>query len=163
MRVCASPMKRTRRAARSATPVGVVVDASVEIERQRIDGEIAAQRIGGEIAAEMNDRAASVGFHILPQGRDLEWLALDDHRDGAVIDAGRHGLQPGPSGPRLDDGQASPWWRDRLRSPACPRSALRTAPPTIRVSSPPPFSTVEQAAKPRPFQQGRRDAEWWIG
>ena len=57
-------------------PPGIIVDAPVETEREGVDGEIAAQGIGGEIAPEMHDRAPAVGFHVLPQGRDLERLAL---------------------------------------------------------------------------------------
>ena len=59
-------------------------------------------RIEHEIAPEMHDGMAPVGFHILAQGRDFERLAVDDHGDRAVIDAGRNGLEPGLLRPLRD-------------------------------------------------------------
>ncbi len=140
-----------RREVRDA--LGVVVDVSVAIERQRIDGEVAPQRIDGEVASEMNDRAASVGFHVLPQARDLEWLALDDHRDGAVIDAGRHGFQPGPSRPRVDDGRRRRGGEiDFGHRPVEKRIAHGAADDPGLLA--PAVQDRHQAAKARPFQQG---------
>ena len=65
----ASPMKRTRRAARSASPPSVIVDPSVGAERQRVDGEVAPARVGGEIAAERHLGVAAVGLDVLAQRR----------------------------------------------------------------------------------------------
>ena len=47
-------------------------------------------RVGREVAAEADGGAAAVGLDVLAQRRHLEGRAVDDDRDGAVLDAGRH-------------------------------------------------------------------------
>ena len=64
-------MKRTRRASRSASPVGIV-DAALQVDRERVDGEIATQRIEAEIAAESHLSVAAVGLDVLAKRRDLD-------------------------------------------------------------------------------------------
>ncbi len=75
--------------------VRVVVEGPVGAERERVDGEVAALGVGREVAAEAHDGVTAVRLDILAQGRDLEGLAVDHHRDGAVLDAGRDGLEAG--------------------------------------------------------------------
>ena len=89
MRCRASPMKRTRPAARSATPPTSSWTNAARVERQRVDGEIAAQRVGGEIAAEAHFGAPAVGLDVLAQRRRFDRRPVDDQRDRAVRDAGR--------------------------------------------------------------------------
>ena len=42
-----------------------------------------------------DDRAAPVGLDVAAEGGHLEGRALDDHRDRAVIEPGRHRVEPG--------------------------------------------------------------------
>ena len=113
-----------------------IVDRAAGIDRERVDGEIAAAGIRRPVAAEADDRVAAVGLDVLAQRRHLEAAARDDQRHRAVLDAGRHHLDAGGLGQRGIDlvGRRG---RGEIDSPTgTPMSALRTAPPTTRASSP---------------------------
>jgi hypothetical protein len=43
---------------------------------------------------------AAEGLDVTSEGGDLEWHSVGDDGDRAVIDSGRHGLEPGPLGKR---------------------------------------------------------------
>jgi hypothetical protein len=51
-----------------------------------------AEADSAPIAAEHHARVATERFDIPPQRRDFKRMAIDDDRDGAVLDAGRHRL-----------------------------------------------------------------------
>ena len=74
-------------------PADVVVDGSVAGERQRVHGEVAPLGVALPVAPELDRCAAAERLDVLAQGRDLERAALDHHRDGAVVEPGRHGLE----------------------------------------------------------------------
>ena len=50
------------------------------------------------VAAEAHVGVAAEGLDVLAQRRHLERPAVDHHRDGAVLDAGRHRLEAGRRG-----------------------------------------------------------------
>ena len=93
MRAAGSPMKRTRRILRSASPPTVVVHRAVCRRRQRVHGEVAPLGVLPPVAAEAHVGVAAEGLDVLAQRRHLERPAVDHHRDGAVLDAGRHRLE----------------------------------------------------------------------
>ncbi len=64
-------------------------------DRQRIHGEVAALGVAPPVAAERHLGVAAEGLDILAQRGDLERTAVHDHRDGAVLDPGRHRLEAG--------------------------------------------------------------------
>ena len=76
-------------------PADVVVHRPVARQRQRVDGEVAPQRIVAEVAAEGDRGVASVGVDVASQRRRLERPAVDDHRHGAVGEAGRRDAESG--------------------------------------------------------------------
>ena len=86
-------MKRTRRAVEIGKPADIVVHRAVARDRQRIDGEVAPLGVRLPVAAERDLGVAAEGLDVLAQRRDLERRAVDHHRDGAVLDAGRHRLE----------------------------------------------------------------------
>jgi hypothetical protein len=55
-------------------------------------------RVADPIAAERHLGLAAEGFDVLAQRGDLERLAFDHQRHGAVRDSGRHALDPGGLG-----------------------------------------------------------------
>ena len=81
----------------------MIVHGAVAAHRERVDGEVAAAGVGFEITPETDGGAAAVRLDVLAQGRHLERRALDHHRDGAVLDAGRHGLEARLAGARAHD------------------------------------------------------------
>ncbi len=95
-------MKRTRCARRSSKPADVVVHRRVRRERQRVHGEVAPLGVALPVAPELHRRVAPEGLDVLAQGRHLERAALDHHRDGAVVEAGRHRLEAGRFGAARD-------------------------------------------------------------
>jgi hypothetical protein len=70
------------------------VEFAGRVQRQGVDGEIPPPRIRYEVASEPHHGMAAVRLHVLAQRRDLEGLALDDDRHGAVLDPRGHGLEP---------------------------------------------------------------------
>ena len=78
------------------------------------------------VAAERDLGLAAEGLDVLAQRRHLERPAVDHHRDGAVLDAGRHRLEAGGLARGGSPRRASPWWRCRCRRSA--RRAARCAP-----------------------------------
>ena len=79
-------------------PADVVMHDALGVDRQAVDGEIAPLGIAHPVAAERDPGLAAEGLDILAQGRDLERLRVDDQRDGAMLDAGRHALDAGEPG-----------------------------------------------------------------
>ncbi len=79
-------------------------------------GEVAPAGVGREIAAEPHHGAPAVRLDVLPQGRDLEGLALDHDRDGAVLDPGRDRLESRPPRRAAVTVRQSRSWRSRLAS-----------------------------------------------
>ena len=77
---------------------GRVVQASLRVEREGVDGEVAPLGIASEVAAETHHRVSPVGLHVLAQGRHLVRLAADDEGDGPVLDPRAHRLDPGGAG-----------------------------------------------------------------
>ena len=73
----------------------IIVDDAVRRDRQRVDGEVAPLGIDLPVAPERHIGFAAEGLDVLAQRRHLERYAIDDERDGAVLDAGRHRLDPG--------------------------------------------------------------------
>jgi hypothetical protein len=71
---------------------------------------------------------------------------FDDDRDGAVVEAGGTTFSPRGSARAVVTSPAAPWWRNRPRAPGAEGDAVRTAPPTTRVSSPSPSRRVEDSA-----------------
>jgi len=76
-------------------PADVIMDRAVARGRQRVDGEISALGVGLPVAAKRDLGGTAIGLDILAQGRDFERMLVDDHGDGAVLDAGRHRLEAG--------------------------------------------------------------------
>ena len=76
-------------------PADIIVDRAVARHRQRVDGEIAPLGVRLPVAAEGDLGVAAIGLHVLAQRGDLERMLVDDHGDGAVLDAGRHRLEAG--------------------------------------------------------------------
>src|SRR5262245_42685699 len=74
---------------------GVVIDPAVASHRQRIDREVPPLGIRPPVAAELDLGVAAVGLDILAQRGHFERLLVDDNRDRAVLDAGRHRLESG--------------------------------------------------------------------
>ena len=74
--------------------VEIVGHLAVRGGEERVHGEVAAQRVLPPIVGEGDDRLAAVGFHVAPKGGDLEGALARDGRHRAVLEAGRHGLQP---------------------------------------------------------------------
>ena len=70
----------------------IIVHLAVQPSRQRVDGEVAPLGVGLPVAPEYHARLASERLDIFAQRRDLDRMMIDDGRDGAVLDAGRHGL-----------------------------------------------------------------------
>src|SRR3982075_4350272 len=70
----------------------VIVHDAISVDRQAVDRKIAPLRIADPVAAECHLRLAAERLGILAQGGDLERLRIDDKRNGAVFDAGRHAL-----------------------------------------------------------------------
>ena len=101
MRVSGSPMKRTRRAAMSASAAEIIVDrAARRLGAERVDREIAPGSVLAPVVGIGDGGAAAVGRDVAAQRRDLDRLALDDRGDGAVGEAGRHRLDPRACQPR---------------------------------------------------------------
>ena len=75
--------------------VHIVMHGAMDVEKQRVHGEIAPSRVGGEIATETDDRATSVGLDILAQCRDLEGSPVDDDRHRAMLVTGGNDLRAG--------------------------------------------------------------------
>ncbi len=73
----------------------VIVDDAVGRDRQRVDGEVAPLGIDLPVAPERHIGFTAEGLDVLAQGRHLERHPVDHQRDGAVVDAGRHRLDPG--------------------------------------------------------------------
>ena len=72
-------MKRTRRAAISARPPSVIVDRAVEVQRQRVDREIAPARVAvRNRAPKRTVCVAPVGLDILAQCRHLDRGGFDE-------------------------------------------------------------------------------------
>ena len=128
-------MKRTRRRAEVLSPPIGVVDAAVDVERQRIDGEVAAARVGRKIPAERDLGVTSVRLNVFAERGRLDRLSVHDERHGPVSDAGRRDLEAGGSRAADHFARSSPSSRGRNR-PGSPSVRSRTAPPTRRVSSP---------------------------
>src|SRR5262249_15933874 len=74
---------------------GIVEDGAVSSGRQRVDREIAPLGVSLPVAAELNLGMAAIGFDVLAQRSDFEGMLVDDDGDCAVLDAGRHILEPG--------------------------------------------------------------------
>ena len=79
-------------------PADIIVHDAVGRKRERVHGEVAPLRVALPVAAEAHRRVAAEGLDVLAQRRHLERPALDHHRDGAVVDAGRHRLEAGGRG-----------------------------------------------------------------
>jgi hypothetical protein len=62
---------------------------------ERVDGEVASFGVLLPVRAESDQSAAAVRVNVAAQRRDLERNPVHDQRDRAVVDAGRHGLDPG--------------------------------------------------------------------
>ena len=73
----------------------MVFHCAIGARVKRVHGEIAALRIMRKIAAELHDSMAAIGVDVFAQRGDLEWLVIDEHGDGAVIDARRQRAQSG--------------------------------------------------------------------
>ena len=123
-------------------PAGIVVDAALQVDRERVDGEIAPQRIEAEIAAERHLSVAAVGLDVLAKRRDLDRQPRG-HRSSPCHARARSARRENrrraraPSPPR-----GAPSSRGRNRPAALPSARSRTVPPTRRVSSPPPSSNI---------------------
>ena len=76
----------------------VIMHHAIGIDRQAVDGEIAPLGVADPVAAERHRRLAAEGLGILAQRGDLERLRVDHQRHGAVLDTGRHALDPGRLG-----------------------------------------------------------------
>ncbi len=74
-------------------PAHIVEDRTGSIDRERIHGEVAPLRVDLPVAAERDLGLAAEGLDVGAQRGDLEGHAVDDHRDGAVVDPGRHRLE----------------------------------------------------------------------
>lgn len=68
---------------------GVIKHLAVLGRVECVDGEVAARRVFGPIVGECHGRAPAIRGHVASQRRDLEWLAVDDCGDGAMLDSGR--------------------------------------------------------------------------
>ena len=86
--------------------------------------------------------------------RHFERPAVDHDRDGAVLDAGRHRLEARRGRARRITSSGTAVVATSKSPIGSPSSALRTAPPTTRASSPSRSSTCEQARQ-RAFAQPR--------
>src|SRR5690606_22070760 len=73
-------------------PAGEIMQGTVSVGVERVDGEIAPRGILGPVRSEGDLRVASVGGDVAPQGGDLEAGRRRDRGDGAMLDPGRHGL-----------------------------------------------------------------------
>ena len=76
-----------------AAAVERIVESTVEIGVERIEGEIAPAGIFQPIVGEGHGGAPSVGLDVTAQRRQFELRALDDRRHRAVLQAGRHALE----------------------------------------------------------------------
>src|SRR4029077_19871696 len=70
----------------------IIMHDAVRPDRQCVDGEVAPLGVGPPLAPEPYARFAPEGCDIFAQRRDLDRMMTDGGRDGAVLDAGRHGL-----------------------------------------------------------------------
>ncbi len=76
----------------------MIVHDAIGVDRQAVDGEVAPLRIANPVAAECDPGLAAERLGILAQGGDLERLAIDHQRHGAVLNAGRDALDAGRLG-----------------------------------------------------------------
>ncbi len=83
-------------------PADIIIENAVTRHRQGIHGEVAPPRIAGEIAAELDFRMPPIGLYVFAQAGDLEGLAVDEQRDGAMREPGADGAHACRSGARHD-------------------------------------------------------------
>ena len=121
---------------------------AVSIGVERIQREVAALGVLLPRCSVGDLGVPAIRLDVAPERGDLERRAVGDDGNRAVIDPGRHGLEPSPLGKRDDllrlrrGGQI-----DRLVT-GSPRSVSRTAPPTTRVSTPSGPNAVNTARVP---------------
>ena len=118
----------------------IIEDFAVRRGIERVDGEVAAGCVFAPVGREGDSGVPSVGRHVAAQRGHLEGFAVDNGRDRAVIDAGRHrtnvrALQP------AHDFVGRQGRRDVDVLDRGPSSVLRTTPPTKRASPPSFVST----------------------
>src|SRR5262249_20385545 len=70
----------------------IVVSGAIPTKKQRVHREVAPLGITPPVAAEGDLGVTAVSLDILAQRGHLERLALGHHRDGAVLNPGRHRL-----------------------------------------------------------------------
>jgi hypothetical protein len=75
-------------------PADRVVDGAVTVAIERIHGEVAPLGVMLPAAAEAHRCGPAMGLHVLAQGGHLIGRAPRDQRDGTVVEACRHGLEP---------------------------------------------------------------------
>ena len=100
------------------------------VGRQRIDGEIAARGVFFPIVGEGDGGAAAVGADVAAEGGDLERMAVADGGDGAMLDSGRHRLDPRRFQPRHDFVGFEPCREVEVTQRQSHEQESRTAPPT---------------------------------
>ena len=167
MRSPASPMKRTRRCREIGIAAERVEHLAVGAAVERVDREVAPARVGRPVVGEGHGGVAAVRLHVLAQRGDLVGHVLGDDRDGAVRDAGRHGLEAGGFGG--GDHLLGPRrrWRCRRRPPAgraarCARRRRRRAPQSPRAASAANTACVSGAAsQSASLETGRSRTRPW--
>ena len=104
---------------------------------ERVQGEVTPPRILLPILGEGDGRMPPISLYVAPKGRHLERHAVGNHRHRAMLDPGRHRLQPGPLGERhhavrqrgrgevdLGDGKAEQGVAHRAADGACLHSGF---------------------------------------
>src|SRR5579859_2030130 len=76
----------------------VIVNVAGDVNGQTVDGEVAPPCITHPVAAKRDLRSSPERLGILAQRRDLEGVRIDDQRDSAMVDSGRHAFDPGGLG-----------------------------------------------------------------
>ena len=139
-------MKRTRRAAMSASPpTWSCTTPSASTERPLM---VKSRRSASRTQSRPNATLAlrpKVSVSSRSVVTSNGW-PVDDQRHRAVLDAGRHALDAARPWRGGSLRRAAPWSRYRCRRAECSSSALRTAPPTTRASSPSPLSSASTRA-----------------
>ena len=79
-----------------------IVNRAATVDGERVDGEIAPLGIGDPVAAEADDGVPAVGLDILAERGHLVADVIGNQRNRAVLDPGRHRLEPGGARPAHD-------------------------------------------------------------